>query len=119
MRRSFFHSESGVEMEFVWTKVGEGGRVVLPASYRKAMGLCVGDDILLEREGDEVRLRSRDGAIREVQRITRQYVPEGVSLVDELIAERRAEAARESTEEEEWRAKLGHGLGGDSGDSSV
>jgi hypothetical protein len=33
-------------------------------------------------------------AIKEAQRIFRELVPEGVSLADELIAERRAEANR-------------------------
>jgi vacuolar-type H+-ATPase subunit H len=34
-------------------------------------------------------------AIKEAQRIIRQFIPEGVSLADELIAERRLEAERE------------------------
>ena len=36
--------------------------------------------------------------IRRAQERVRRYVPEGVSLVDELIAERRAEARREDEE---------------------
>ncbi|MFN8616472.1 MAG: hypothetical protein U0837_05210 [Dehalococcoidia bacterium] len=34
-------------------------------------------------------------AIKEAQRIIRRFIPEGVSLADELIAERRLEAERE------------------------
>ena len=37
-------------------------------------------------------------AIRRAQERIRRYVPEGVSLADELIAERRAEARREDEE---------------------
>ena len=37
-------------------------------------------------------------AIRRAQERVRRYVPEGVSLSDELIAERRAEARRENEE---------------------
>jgi hypothetical protein len=37
--------------------------------------------------------------VRRAQEIVRKHVPEGVSLADELIAERRAEAAREAGEE--------------------
>ncbi|MFV3130760.1 hypothetical protein [Niveispirillum sp. KHB5.9] len=33
-----------------------------------------------------------DAAVKRVQSLVRQYVPEGVSLADELIAERRAAA---------------------------
>ncbi len=36
--------------------------------------------------------------IRRAQELVRRYVPEGVSLSDELIAERRAEARREDEE---------------------
>jgi AbrB family looped-hinge helix DNA binding protein len=119
MKRSLRRTNSGIELEFVWTKVGEGGRIVLPASYRNALGLCVGDDVLLEREGDEVRVLSRMGAVRKAQEEVARYVPPEVSLVDELIADRRAEAARETMEEEEWRARLDRGHVGDSGDSPV
>jgi hypothetical protein len=42
-----------------------------------------------------LRVRTMEQVIKEVQASVRQYVPEGVSLVDELIADRRAEAAAE------------------------
>ena len=41
---------------------------------------------------------NRDRAIKRAQDIVRKYIPKGVSLVDELIAERRHEAAREDEE---------------------
>jgi AbrB family looped-hinge helix DNA binding protein len=31
----------------VRSKVGEGGRVVLPAEFRKALGLCPGDTVTM------------------------------------------------------------------------
>ncbi len=40
----------------------------------------------------------RKKGIRRAQERFRRYVPEGVNLVDELIAERRAEARREDEE---------------------
>ena len=40
-------------------------------------------------------MRSYARQVELARAILRKYVPEGVSLVDELIAERRAEAARE------------------------
>ena len=57
------------------------------------LGLSVGDPVVLEVEGGELRLRSQNRVIAEM--LVRQYVPEGVSLVDELIAERRREAELE------------------------
>ena len=59
------------------------------------LGLSVGDPVVLEVEGGELRLRSQNRVIAEIQALVRQYVPEGVSLVDELIAERRREAELE------------------------
>ena len=80
-------------------KIAPGGRVVLPAEFRKALGVSVGDSVVIELRDGELRLRSLDAAIRRAQETVRKYVPEGVSLADELIRERRKEAAREERNE--------------------
>ncbi len=77
------------------TRLAEGGRIVLPAPYRRALGLHVGDEVILRLEDGEVRLLTIERAVQSAQELIRRYVPRGRSLVDELIAERRAEAARE------------------------
>jgi len=51
--------------------------------------------VILRLEDDEVRLITPSQAIRRAQSLVRHYVPAGRSLVEELIAERRAEAADE------------------------
>ena len=79
-------------------KIAPGGRVVLPAEFRKALGVSVGDSVVIELRDGELRLRSLDAAIRRAQERVRRYVPEGVSLADELIRERREENAREEQE---------------------
>lgn len=76
-------------------KIASGGRVVIPAEYRKALGLRDGDEVTIRLEDGELRLYNQAQAVRRAQAIVRQYVPEGVSLADELIADRRHEAARE------------------------
>lgn len=78
-------------MTEVKTKLAEGGRVVIPAEYRQALGLHVGDELILRLEGEEVRIFTPKQAIKKVRELVQSYVPEGRSLVDELIAERRAE----------------------------
>ncbi len=75
--------------------MSEGGRVVIPLEIRKALGLQEGDVVLWELAEGEARLTTRRERLRRAQDLVRQYVPEGVSLVDELIAERRAEAERD------------------------
>ena len=51
--------------------------------------------MLFELLDGEVRITTRQARMRRAQELVRRYIPEGVSLVDELIAERRAEAERE------------------------
>ena len=80
---------------WVWTTVGKGGVIRLPVAVLASMGVTEGDQVQLALDGDIVRILSRAMALREAQELVRRYVPEGVSLVDELLAERRAEAARE------------------------
>jgi AbrB family looped-hinge helix DNA binding protein len=77
------------------SKITGGGRVVIPAEYRRALGLHDGDEVVLRLIDGEVRIISVREAIRRAQEIVRQYVPRGRSLADELIAERRQEARRE------------------------
>jgi AbrB family looped-hinge helix DNA binding protein len=76
-------------------RVNENGRVVIPAFFRKALGIKAGDELLLRMEDDELRITTLKKRIERAQRHARKYVKAGVSLVDELIAERREGAKRE------------------------
>jgi AbrB family looped-hinge helix DNA binding protein len=78
-------------------RVNENGRVVIPASFRKALGIEVGDEVVLRIEDDELRITTQQRRIQRAQRRARKYVKRGTSLVDELLAERR-EAARNEDE---------------------
>ncbi len=82
-------------MDNIKTKLGQGGRIVLPAEFREALGVKTGDELILSLKDDEVRVFTRRAAIKRAQGMLRRYIPEGRSLVDELIQERRAEAAKE------------------------
>src|SRR2546427_12783860 len=82
-------------------RVNENGRVVIPASFRRALGIKAGDEILLRMEDDELRITTMKKRIERARRLVRKYVKPGVSLVDELIADRRREAAREAQDEDE------------------
>lgn len=82
-------------MSAIKGRIVEGGRVIVPAPYRKAMGLANGDAVLIELHGDELRIRPARSALRRLQDKVKAGGPSGGSVADELIAERRAEAARE------------------------
>jgi AbrB family looped-hinge helix DNA binding protein len=73
------------------TKLAEGGRIVIPSEYRQALGLHVGDEVILHLEDGEVRIFTPQQAIKRAQALVRQYVPEGRSLSDELLQERKTE----------------------------
>ena len=70
-------------------------RAVIPAAFRKALGINPGDEVILRLEDDELRITTMKRRIERAQRHVRKYVKPGVSLVDELIAERREAAKRE------------------------
>lgn len=74
-------------------RVNENGRIVIPASFRKALGISTGDEVVLRMEDDELRITTLKRRVERAQRLVRKHVKRGTSLVDELIAERR-EAAR-------------------------
>ncbi len=77
------------------TKMGQSGRVVIPGEYRRRLGLRSGDEIIMHLDDEGLHLYTPAQAVARAQALVRRYVPEGRSLSDELISERREEAARE------------------------
>jgi len=75
--------------------VAEGGRVVIPARFRKALGIRPGDKVVLQLSEGELRVYSRAEAVRRLQQEVARVVPKGVSLVQQLLRDRRKEAADE------------------------
>ncbi len=77
--------------------VGPQGRLVIPADLRRELGIAPGDVLLALVEDQRLVLEKREAVL---QRLRRRFahIPPGVSLVDELIAERRAESRREKGE---------------------
>jgi AbrB family looped-hinge helix DNA binding protein len=82
-------------MSVVTTRLGEGGRLVLPVEYRKALGLEPGDTVVLALEGGEVRLATPGQAVKRAQALVGRYVRSDRSLADDLIRDRRKEVRRE------------------------
>jgi len=76
-------------------RVSSNGRVLIPQAIRRELGIKPGDELVLEIEDGALRLSTRLARLKEVQALARTFLAGKPSLVDELIAERRAEAARE------------------------
>lgn len=77
------------------TPVTQGGRIVLPAALRKQLNIAVGDEVTLTLVDGGILVRPRHASLLEVRDRLAAYLPRDVSLADQLIAARRAEAARE------------------------
>lgn len=76
-------------------KLGRQGRLVIPARLRNVLGLSRGDALVAHVEdGERLVIEKRRAALARLQARFSRF-PSGVSLADELIAERRAEAKRE------------------------
>ncbi|MCA0756825.1 AbrB/MazE/SpoVT family DNA-binding domain-containing protein [Paenibacillus sp. N4] len=82
-------------MEQTPVKLGEGGRIVIPSEYRKALGLNIGDELLLHMENGKLILMTRSQAIAYVQEQMARYVTDGRQLSDELIADRKEQSKHE------------------------
>lgn len=77
------------------TKVAEGGRIVIPAKIREALDIRIGENVTLEVTDNELRISTSREALRRLQKLVRQHVPPGRSIVDEFLRERREEAKKD------------------------
>ncbi len=96
--QTFDESDPQSSYKVVWTKVDSQGRVVIPAEIREAAGIELEKSLafVLEGDGSVSLMTVRQGVARAQARIREDLNLEpGRSYVDEFIAERRAEAARE------------------------
>jgi len=104
--KGFFEEPSRFENEtaekpgsvgYAQLKIGNGGRVVIPAEMRAAMRVQPGDMVTAEVVEGELRVLSRAAVYHRIDEAAAKFKAEnpGVSVVDELIADRRAEARRE------------------------
>ena len=76
-------------------RLGAQGRLVVPASIRKALGFRPGETLVARIEDGHLVIEKPEAVERRLHAWFRKF--EGRSLADELIAERREEARREAT----------------------
>jgi len=96
-RRQPLNRDILVVMEQFTLHIDNQGRVMLPAWWRKKEGIDPSTElcVAVTEEGALV-VETRAQGLRRARALLRKYIPEGVNLSDELIADRRVEAARES-----------------------
>ncbi len=76
-------------------RVIDGGKIVLPSALRRKYGFEVGKTLVVEDSSGSVTIRSLDDAVAAAQAIMAKVAPVSRVLSDELVADRRAEAARD------------------------
>jgi AbrB family looped-hinge helix DNA binding protein len=93
-------------MQQVKVKVSEAGEVSLPVEFLDRLHIRGGDTVILTLDDGDIRIRTSSAAVHAAQALAREleqkYGP--LPTVDEFIAERRKEAAREQAEMDEWLA---------------
>jgi AbrB family looped-hinge helix DNA binding protein len=82
-------------VKYAKVKPDAAGRILIPREFRKALGIKTGEYVVLQLEDGELRVYTMNEAVRRSAAQLDKYIPQGRSLVDELIAERRAAAQLE------------------------
>ena len=70
----------------------DGGRLLIPAEWRRMLGMTPGTDVVLDLADGELRVRALDRAVARAQAIVRRYSPDAINVTDEFIRERRTAA---------------------------
>jgi len=76
----------------IHTKISEDGRLVIPASYRKALSIQPGDDIILQLQEGEIRLFRQSQAVRRLRIAVKKTISKGVNQTDAFIAFRKQDS---------------------------
>jgi AbrB family looped-hinge helix DNA binding protein len=92
------------------TKLSENGRIVIPAAMREALGFKPGETLVMDVHEGTLRIETYWSRVKRIQAQIAEWIPEGVSLADELIAERRREAQKEQEEWDRERHEAGRNM---------
>ncbi len=80
-------------MQVFHTRIEADGKIQLPPQILKELDFQTGQDVELEVEKKTLKVSlTRAERLKRARELVRKYVPEGVSLVDELIEDRQREA---------------------------
>ena len=72
-------------------RVSESGRLSLPADVRRLVGLENGGDVVIELDGQTIRVRTVDEVVADAQALMRELLGDRKLTVDDFLADRLAE----------------------------
>ncbi len=73
-------------------KIGEGGRLVIPAAFRRELGIEFGHEVILTLDDGGLRVVPLDAALSQARALVRKYNPKHQSLAKTLIDVRKKES---------------------------
>ena len=76
-------------------RVDLSGRIVIPAELRSHYGIGLGDELIVTAGANALEVRTFRQIVKDAQAAFAPYKVEGQDVVEELLADRRAEAARD------------------------
>jgi AbrB family looped-hinge helix DNA binding protein len=79
-------------------RMAANGRLSVPAKFRKALGLEEGGMVVLSLQDGEIRIRPVGVVLAEVQAIVAPYRQASGDTVEQFLADKRVEVAREELE---------------------
>jgi AbrB family looped-hinge helix DNA binding protein len=88
------HVKAEAENSIVLT-LDENGHLTIPAHVRAQLGLVSGERLLARVRDGQLVIETLAAAVKRAQDLLAPYIAGEPSVVDELIADRRAEAERE------------------------
>ena len=65
-------------------KIIDGGKLIIPAAFRRKLGIDVGDTVIVELDEDGLHVRSLNSAVRLAQTIVGTFRPDDTSDEDWL-----------------------------------
>jgi AbrB family looped-hinge helix DNA binding protein len=72
-------------------RVTESGRLSLPAELRRTVGLENGGDVVIELDGQTIRVRTVDEVVADAQALMRKLLGGRKLTVDDFLADRLAD----------------------------
>ena len=95
-----YSSEAKPPPKLVTVELAAGGRVVIPAAMRSALGMKIGDRLTVRLQGNELRIHTYEEGLRQANALVDKYLPK--ESVEEFLRRRREEGAREAKKQERW-----------------
>jgi bifunctional DNA-binding transcriptional regulator/antitoxin component of YhaV-PrlF toxin-antitoxin module len=83
-------------------ELGAGGRLVIPAPMRAALGMKIGDRLTVQLDGNQLRIYTFQAGLRRAREIIGKYLPKGVDPVEDFLRWKREQAALEEAKLEKW-----------------